>query len=109
MEQTAFQIHPQDNVATALSALIPGRVRMLGEARTDSVTAAEEIPGGHKIALREIAPGERIVKYGVTIGCATAVIPAGSWVHLHNMRSLYDERSGHLDVRTGAPKDTVYE
>lgn len=109
MEQTAFQIHPEDNVATALSALGPGRVRLLGDARTDSVTAKEEIPSGHKIALQDIARDEKIVKYGATIGCATADIPAGSWVHLHNMRSLYDERSGHLDVRTGAPKDTVYE
>lgn len=50
-----------------------------------------------------------IVKYGVVIGRATADIPAGSWVHLHVMRSVYDQRSSHLDVRTGAPKDTKYE
>jgi hypothetical protein len=30
-------------------------------------------------------------------------------VHLHVMRSLYDERSSHLDINTGAPKDTKYE
>ena len=59
MEQTAFQIHPEDNVATALSALSPGRVRLLGDARTDGVTAKEEIPSGHKIALRDIARDER--------------------------------------------------
>lgn len=53
--------------------------------------------------------GEDIVKYGVVIGRATADIPAGSWVHLHVMRSVYDQRSSHLDVRTGAPKDTKYE
>ena len=52
---------------------------------------------------------EDILKYGVVIGRATADIPAGSWVHLHVMRSLYDERSGHLDVNTGAPRDTRYE
>ena len=33
----------------------------------------------------------------------------GAWVHLHVMRSLYDERSSHLDINTGAPKDTKYE
>ena len=38
-----------------------------------------------------------------------ACAPAGSWVHLHVMRSVYDQRSSHLDVRTGAPKDTKYE
>ena len=73
------------------------------------VEAATEVPMGHKIALRDIRNGEDIVKYGVVIGRATADIPAGSWVHLHVMRSVYDQRSSHLDVRTGAPKDTKYE
>ena len=45
----------------------------------------------------------------VPIGCAIKDIPAGSWVHLHVMRSLYDERSSHLDEHTGAPRDTKYE
>ena len=67
------------------------------------------MPVGHKIALRDIAQGEMIVKYGVVIGRATQDIPAGSWVHLHVMHSNYDERSSHLDVNTGAPKDTRYE
>ena len=109
MEQIAFQIHAQDNVATALSALKPGDVRLLGDADAASISAMEEIPSGHKIALWEIACGDKIIKYGVPIGCATKDIPAGAWVHLHNMRSLYDERSSHLDVNTGVPKDTKYE
>ena len=46
---------------------------------------------------------------GVVIGRATADIPAGSWVHLHVMCSNYDDRSSHLDVVTGAPKDIRYE
>ena len=93
-KQNAFQINREDNVATALTPLVPGPV---------------ELPMGHKIALRDIRNGEDIVKYGVVIGRATADIPAGSWVHLHVMRSVYDQRSSHLDVRTGAPKDTKYE
>lgn len=64
------------------------------------VEAATEVPMGHKIALRDIRNGEDIVKYGIVIGRATADIPAGSWVHLHVMRSVYDQRSSHLDVRT---------
>ena len=109
MEQTAFQIHVQDNVATALNVLKTGDVRLLGDANTKRISAMEEIPSGHKIALLGIARGEKIIKYGVPIGCATKDIPAGTWVHLHNIRSLYDERSSHLDVKTGAPKDTKYE
>ena len=109
MEQAAFQIHPEDNVATALTPLKAGFAELRGDAAQASLRVTEDIPAGHKAALRAIARGEKIIKYGVPIGCATADIPQGAWVHLHNMRSLYDERSSHLDVTTGAPKDTVYE
>ena len=48
------------------------------------------------------------MKYGIPIGKATADIIKGQWVHLHCMKSNYDERSAHLDVITGAPKDIEY-
>ena len=96
-KQNAFQINREDNVATALTPLVPGPVELRGDACAPEVEAATEVPMGHKIALRDIRNGEDIVKYG------------GSWVHLHVMRSVYDQRSSHLDVRTGAPKDTKYE
>jgi len=105
----AFQIHTDDNVATALEPIKPGRVSIRGEKLKDEETAIEEIPAGHKISLRTIQPGNDIIKYGVVIGIATKVIQEGSWVHLHNIRSGYDERSSHLDTVTGAPKDTRYE
>ncbi len=108
-KQTAFVIERRDTVATALEALEPGDVLLLGESPLPALTAVTEVPKGHKIALRDIPAGENIIKYGIPIGRATADIPAGSWVHLHVMRSNYDERSSHLDVRTGAPKDTKYE
>jgi altronate dehydratase small subunit len=107
-EQTAFQVTGADNVAIALSEIIPGDISVNGEAKQKSLTVAEKIPAGHKLSLREIKSGEDIVKYGVVIGRATADIPKGCWVHLHNMKSLYDERSSHLDARTGAPEDTQY-
>ena len=64
-----------------------------------------------EVSLRERRQFDRemIVKYGVVIGRATKDIPMGSWVHLHVMRSNYDERSSHLNVNTGAPEDTRYE
>lgn len=108
-EQKAFQIEHADNVATALTPLAPGPVTLLGDAAAPQVQAVTEVPVGHKIALRNIAAGEEIVKYGVVIGRATQDIPQGSWVHLHCMRSVYDERSSHLDAVTGAPKDIRYE
>ena len=107
--RAAFVIDRRDNVATALEALEPGWIPLRGEADAAEAEALEPVPAGHKLALRDIAEGEAVVKYGVRIGIATRAIRRGSWVHLHMMRSAYDERSSHLDVRTGAPKDTLYE
>ena len=87
-KQNAFQINREDNVATALTPLVPGPVELRGDACAPEVEAVTEVPMGHKIALRDIRNGEDIVKYGVVIGRATADIPAGSWVHLHVMRSV---------------------
>ena len=76
-------ISDADNVATALEALETGRV--LTEA--GSLTVREPIPRGHKVALRAIAAGTEIMKYGSPIGLATADIPAGAHVHTHNVSS----------------------
>ena len=107
--QNAYQVDIHDNVATALTDLEPGAVCLLGNRTQPEITAVEPITAGHKIALQDIAPGEKIIKYNVVIGEATRPVSKGCWVHLHCMKSLYDERSSHLDVHTGAPKDIVYE
>jgi (2R)-sulfolactate sulfo-lyase subunit alpha len=44
------------------------------------------VPLGHKIALRDLAAGERVIKYGVPIGVATRDIRAGEHVHVHNLK-----------------------
>ncbi len=107
--QAAFQISTEDNVATALTALTPGIVDLRGDTVRSNVDVTEDIPVGHKVALRNIQEGEDILKYGVVIGRATQNISEGKWVHLHCIQSLYDQRSSHLDVVTGAPKDIKYE
>lgn len=106
--QTAFQIESKDNVATALTELKIGAVHLRGDAKEPTIEAMEDISVGHKIALRDIKEGEEIFKYATVIGKATRDIPKGTWVHLHCMRSCYDERSSHLDIHTGAPTDIVY-
>ena len=107
--QTAFVIDGRDNVATALTPVFPGTVYLLGETPFREIAAVTEVPKGHKIALCDIARGDQIIKYGIPIGSATASISAGSWVHLHVMKSNYDERSSHLDAVTGTPKDIRYD
>ncbi len=73
-----IQIHPTDNVAVALHTVAKGTVFA-------GVTALEEIPQGHKMALQGISANENVIKYGFSIGHATQDIAAGSWVHTHNM------------------------
>ena len=69
-----------DNVAVSRVALEPG-TRIADFA----LTANSYIPRGHKIALRQIAGGEPVVKYGQVIGHATRGIAAGDHVHVHNL------------------------
>lgn len=99
----AFQVHPADNVATLLDDAPAGPVTC-GAGRV--LTTPEPIARGHKIAVRPIAAGEAVTKFGVRIGHATQPIAAGAWVHLHNLASDLDARSSTLDRHSGAPTDT---
>lgn len=103
-----FQVNAEDNVATALEDLEPGVVDVMGMGKERKISALEPIGLGHKISLQEIGAGDLLIKYGVPIGVAVVDISAGQWVHLHNCRSQVDERSSHLDGKTGAALDTVY-
>ncbi|MGS2722640.1 UxaA family hydrolase [Porticoccus sp. GXU_MW_L64] len=53
------------------------------------VRVAEDIPVGHKVALNNIANGDKILKYGAAIGSSTTDIGIGRHVHMHNMKSDY--------------------
>lgn len=109
-KQVLFQIHAQDNVATLLGDARTGDLlEHRGEGPELFLRTQQDLPAGHKIALRSIPEGEAIVKYGVQIGVATVAIGAGQWVHLHNCRSRYDARSSRLDQNSGIPTETRYE
>src|SRR5262249_22518761 len=56
------------------------------------VEAREPIGLGHKVAVRDIAEGSPVHKYGQVIGFASRAIPAGSWVHTHNLQADLFER-----------------
>jgi altronate hydrolase len=81
---SAIRIADGDNVAVALRVIAPGEnVVLCGE----NITARQEIPAGHKIALTGLEPEQTVIKYGVPIGIASAPIEAGDWVHSHNLRT----------------------
>lgn len=53
------------------------------------VVAQEDVERGHKIARCALEAGDKVIKYGMTIGSMSAPSAAGAWVHLHNMESDY--------------------
>ncbi len=96
-----YCIHERDNVATALED-VPVGPAALGGAVQGRVEAAEAIPFGHKIALRSIAQGGEIIKYGCVIGTATADIPAGRRVDERNCVSRVGITEAQGVYRPGA-------
>jgi len=73
-----------DNVAVAATPIPRGSV--VSAEGASAVEALDPIRPGHKIALERIPEGASIRKYGQVIGTADREIPAGAWVHVHNVR-----------------------
>jgi hypothetical protein len=81
-----MKLAPADNVAVALRPLSAGeRIALDGRA----LTVERDIAVGHKLAALDIAAGDAILKYNCPIGVATRDIPAGAYVHTHNVKSGY--------------------
>lgn len=87
MKNCFLRIHPDDDVAVALRDI---EKNTEVEAAGRTYVALDDIPMGHKMALRDIHSGENILKYGSVIGHATADAPAGSWMHSHNVETNLD-------------------
>jgi altronate hydrolase len=75
-------LHPKDNVAIARVALNEGQAI---ETNGSSLTVQRPVPGGHKIAIRPIASGSPVYRYGEVIGFASADIKVGEHVHTQNL------------------------
>ncbi len=78
----AVRVHPDDDVAVAVRPLAAGTEVLVEGAR---VTLADDVPAGHKFALRALGAGDPVRKYGFAVGAATAPVAAGAWVHEHNL------------------------
>lgn len=90
MTTIGFIVHaPDDIVGVAIRDLSRGQ-RVSGAYQDGTpapgVDVVDDIPLGHKVALAEVASGERVIKYGASIGLATRDIRAGAHVHTHNLK-----------------------
>jgi altronate dehydratase small subunit len=89
MKRDAIAIRTEDNVATAIRNLDAGDEVAVGIGeKVMRVKLCQSIEYGHKLALKEIAAGEKILKYAAVIGKATRAIKVGEHVHVHNVESL---------------------
>lgn len=86
-----IQMDEKDNVATALEFIGKGEQAIIFSKKNieiNTLKALEDIPMGNKIALHQIEKGQPIVKYGVVVGESVVPIMKGSFVHVHNVKSL---------------------
>ena len=79
-----IRLDPADNVVVARVELPAGT-----QIASESLTTLQPVPAGHKVAARDLRAGEPIRKYDTVIGYASADLPAGTWMHSHNV--LFDE------------------
>ncbi|MDF2724495.1 MAG: D-galactarate dehydratase [Paenibacillus sp.] len=78
-----------DHVATAIREIAAGEtVQYVRQGNRETITTGEPIPFGHKVAIVDIADGDKVRKYGDVIGQATAAIAAGRHVHVHNIEGI---------------------
>ena len=88
----AMIIDGKDNVAVAIEPITRGEtITYLCEGEEVTLTAAQDITIYHKLARKDIAKGEPVVKYGEHIGIAGCDIKAGEHVHVHNVENHREE------------------
>jgi (2R)-sulfolactate sulfo-lyase subunit alpha len=81
-----IKLHPLDNVLIVVEEIAAAERLLINDSM---VYVPDAIAIGHKVAEVFIEAGEKIIKYGASIGSATTKIATGMHVHLHNMKSDY--------------------
>lgn len=87
----AMFISPQDDVAVAIEPIAKGEAVLYGPAQEPSFAALEDIPIYHKVAVRDIPKGRKVLKYGEHIGEALCDIARGAHVHVHNVSGVRED------------------
>ena len=87
-----FVLHDaKDTVAVVVVENIKAGMQLQGwimdEDRMIEIQALQDIPIGHKVALRDMAVGDTVFKYGVDIGKVVAPIRTGEHAHVHNIKT----------------------
>lgn len=100
----AIRMNESDYVATLLENAQKNDEVGIYDAENEmlyTMRAEENIPFGNKIALKEMAAGEDVIKYGAVIGACTQSIKIGKLVHVHNVKSKT------VDIPYGIKKEII--
>jgi (2R)-sulfolactate sulfo-lyase subunit alpha len=87
-----FVLHDaHDTVAVVVVEGVKAGMELNGWIMDDNkhikMTARQDIPIGHKIALKDMSSGDTVIKYGVDIGKVVAPMKAGEHAHVHNIKT----------------------
>jgi (2R)-sulfolactate sulfo-lyase subunit alpha len=86
-----FLVHDtKDTVGVAVVDIAAGTElagRDLSTNKAIAAKSAQDIPLGHKLALKDFAVGDTVIKYGCEIGRVVQPIKAGQHVHVHNLKT----------------------
>lgn len=108
MKTRYLQINPADNVAVAIVDIPAGEQITINDI---TVTLKENIPAGHKFALKDFTEGEDVIKYGYPIGHATAPKKQGEWMNENNIKTnlagLLDYSYNPTQVSLDIPKEEL--
>ena len=108
METKYLKINPADNVAVAIVALTAGeKLTVDGK----EIVLNEDVPAGHKFALKDFAEGENVVKYGYPIGHARMAKKQGDWMNENNIKTnlagLLEYTYNPTEVSLSIPKKNL--
>jgi altronate dehydratase small subunit len=90
MAKYAKLISEKDNVVTVVADCAAGDEIIVKFHGTETMYECNEnIQFGHKMAIADLKQGEKVIKYGESIGSASRDIRKGEWVHTHNVLDEY--------------------
>ena len=92
MEQIHFIVHDEgDSVGVVVVEGVKAQSTLSGwimdQDKIVQVKALNDIPIGHKLAVKPLAKGDTVIKYGVDIGKCVAAIGVGEHLHVHNVKT----------------------
>ncbi|MGB1291162.1 MAG: UxaA family hydrolase [Pseudoalteromonas sp.] len=108
--KSLIKLHPTDDVAIAMRNINAGEILPVDG---EDIIVNENLDKGHKVALRDIAKSENVIKYGAPIGFALEEIKKGGWVHTHCVKTTlndeleYQYQPEFIDQQPATPSPEV--